>query len=345
MATRRPKDVVLLELALALLQGGTLSHDVLRAEYGLERRTAARYLGALRDAGLPVVAVKGGGGVNDYVLHHSHARMDIAAIDVTPSSAKTVSLLLVAAALLPRNLGVRDAVDSTVRQALRLHGMRLSTELRRFEDAVVVLENEAKDYTGREDIFEALFDAALAGWCVEIDYTSPKRGIERRRIFPATLGLYRGGLYVLGVDEDDNGEQARWWALERLDEVPIVVGDRLLDPTVRRAAIAAAGRRWGPVQAAEETLVTLHFSPRAAPYVRARPWHTAVDAETWEDGGLRVSVRLHGATFLFESWLLSWGQEVQVLRPRAMAERLADEMSRAAEAHRAAAAAFARDLE
>jgi hypothetical protein len=78
--------------------------------------------------------------------------------------------------------------------------------------------------------------------------------------------------------------------------------------------------------------------------VRARPWHTAVDTEVWADGGLRVSVRLLGQTFLFESWLLSWGAEVQVLRPAAMAERLAAEMERGAHAHRAAAAAFAREL-
>ena len=55
-------------------------------------------------------------------------------------------------------------------------------------------------------------------------------------------------------------------------------------------AVTSAARRWGPVQPAPDTLVTLHFSPRAAPYVRARPWHTAVDTEVWSDGGLRVSV-------------------------------------------------------
>lgn len=90
--------------------------------------------------------------------------------------------------------------------------------------------------------------------------------------------------------------------------------------------------------------MTLHFSARAAPFVRARPWHTAVDMEPWDDGGVRVSMRLQGETFMLESWLLSWGPEVQVLRPRALAERLAGEQERAAAAHRSAARAFARDV-
>jgi predicted DNA-binding transcriptional regulator YafY len=364
---RRPKKAkknkaqVLLELSAILLGGGRFTLAQLKSEHHLEERTAERYLNDLRASGFPIVVEKGDEQRNEYFLHQSRTRMSVEAVDVTTSSAKSLSLLLVAAALLPKNLGVRDAADDTVRRALRLKGMRLATEMRRYEDAVVVLENEAKDYTGREDIFEALFDAVLAGWCVEIDYRSPRRAApERRQIFPATLGLYRGGLYVLGVDVGDDGRDARWWALERMDDVPIVVGEAVLPAAVRLKAIASAARRWGPVSAKKpasasaststsawtgETLVTLRFSPRAAPYVRARPWHTAVDAEVDDDGGLRVAVRLDGETFLFESWLLSWGAEVQVLRPPEMAERLAVELERAAAGHRAAAAAMKKLLE
>ena len=91
-------------------------------------------------------------------------------------------------------------------------------------------------------------------------------------------------------------------------------------------------------------MVTLHFSAAAAPYVRARPWHSAVDAEPWSDGGLRVSLRLSGETLMFESWLLSWGAQVQVLRPRALAVRLAEELERASQRHLEASAAFTRDV-
>ena len=343
MAARKQfdkKHSALLNIAVQLLYGETFTYDRLQHEHGLSAKTARRYLNDLRDAGLPLEQ-RG----DDWGLSLLRTRLDVEAVDVTASSAKSLSLLLVAAALLPKNLGIRDAVDDTVRQALRLRGQRLSTEMRRYEGGVVLLENEAKDYTGREDIFDALFDAVLNGACVELDYWSPRRPRETRRMFPATLGLYRGGVYVLGVDVDDDGDNARWWALERLEDVPIVVGDELLSSARRLKAVASAARRWGPAAPKAETLVTLHFSKSAAPYVRARPWHTAVDAETWDDGGLRVSIRLSGETTLFENWLMSWGAAVQVLRPLEMAERLAAEMEKAAAQHRSAAAEMQRFLD
>ncbi len=349
---RLPKDVVLLQLALLILHGERLTHERLQGEFGLQRRTAERYLNELRRAGLPIAVVKDGR-ENVYALHHLRSKLQLEAIDVSPAVAKSLSLLVVAAALLPKNLGVREAVDRTVRQALRVRGLRLAGELRRLEDAVLVLENDAKDYTGREDVFESLFDAVLEGRLVDVDYTSPRRGPERRRFWPAAIGLYRGGLYVLGVEPGTPPTSARWWALERLDDVPVAVPSApALSAGDRQAAIASARARWGPASpsssdpssGAAETLVTLHFSARAAPFVRARPWHSAVDMEPWDDGGVRVSLRLQGETFMLESWLLSWGPEVQVLRPRHLAERLATEQERAAAAHRAAARAFARDV-
>ncbi len=365
---RLPKDVVLLQLALLVLHGERLTHERLSDEFGLQRRTAERYLNELRAAGLPIAVVKEGR-ENVYALHHLRSKLQLEAIDVSPAVAKSLSLLVVAAALLPRNLGVREAVDQTVRQALRVRGLRLAGELRRLEDAVLVLENDAKDYTGREDVFEALFDAVLEGTLVDVDYRSPRRGSERQRLWPAAIGLYRGGLYVLGVTPGVSPSLARWWALERVEEVPTVVPDSpRLSAGERHVAIAAARARWGPAAPLspraspaaaaspsslsslssssmnEEVVVTLHFSPRAAPFVKARPWHTAVDMEPWSDGGVRVSLRLQGETFMFESWLLSWGPEVQVLRPQSLAERLALEHERAAVGHRAAAAAFAASL-
>ena len=52
-----------------------------------------------------------------------------------------------------------------------------------------------------------------------------------------------------------------------------------------------------------------------------------------------------GETVMFESWVRSWGPEVQVLRPRAMAERIAASLEAAAAGHREAAASFAEQLD
>lgn len=346
-ARRQPKDVVLLQLAILLSRGQQLSYRRLADDFLLERRTAERYLQDLRDSGLPIVAERDGRTAT-FSLNRRRARFDIDAIDVPPSAARSLSLLMVAAQLLPAHLGVREAVDRTVRAALRLRGMKAAAELRRLEDAVLVLENDAKDYQGKAEVFAALVDAVLEGHRVKVRYRSPKgAGSADEVFFPASIGLYKGGLYVLAVPPGDDGGAAAWRALERVEGAPVVDGRTALKPEVRRRAIAEARARWGPARPrGREQVITLHFGSAAAPYVLARPWHARAEAEAWppeQGGGLRMSMRLAGQTDMFESWVKSWGAEVQVLRPRDMAERIASDLEAAARKHREAAARFAGD--
>ena len=351
--SKLPRDVVLLQLAMVLLRGGELSHEKLRVELELERRTAERYLRHLKDAGLPIVAHRRGREAT-YTLDKLRAKLDLDAIDVAPEAARSLSLLLVAAQLLPAHLGVREAVDRTVRAALRLRGMKAAAELRRIEDAVLVLENDAKDYRGKAEVFAKLVDAVLEGRRVKLRYRSPKKSAaDDEEVFAASIGLFKGGLYVLAVPLDDDGRQPSWKALERVEDLVVQTRGPFLSLEVRQRAVDEARRRWGPARPRarglpREQVITLHFSEGAAPYVLARPWHVAVDVEPWpkaKGGGLRMSLRLTGQTDMFESWVKSWGQQVQVLRPPDMAERIATDLDAAAAAHRAAATAFARLLD
>lgn len=340
--TKLPKDVVLLQLALILLRGGELTYARLEKDFGLSRSTAERYVRNLKQVGLPVVQKRRFREMR-LSIEKLRAKLDIDGVDVAPESARSLSLLLVAAQLLPAHLGVREAVDRTVRTALRLRNMKAASELRRIEDTVLVLENDAKDYKGKADVFGAIVDAVLDGRRVRIAYRSPKkRESSTDEGHCASIGLYKGGLYVLVVP------QGEWKALERIESIARVDGATLtLD--VRLRAIDHARARWGPARPSTgEQVITLHFSEAAAPYVLARPWHARAESERWpasEGGGLRMSIRLAGQTDMFESWVKSWGQEVQVLRPRAMAERIATDLEAAARAHRESAEKFARDVD
>ncbi len=341
---RQPKDVVLLQLAILLSRGEELTYQRLASEFLLERRTAERYLRDLRASGLPLITERAGRSAA-FSLNRRRARFDVDAIDVPPAAARSLSLLMVAAQLLPAHLGVREAVDRTVRAALRLRGMKAAAELRRLEDAVLVLENDAKDYQGKAEVFAALVDAVLEGHKVKVRYRSPKGARSEDEVFfPASIGLYKGGLYVLAVPPGDDGNGASWRALERVEAAPQVERRSALRPEVRRRAIDDARSRWGPARPrGREQVITLHFGAAVAPYVLARPWHARAEAEAWPvelGGGLRMSLRLSGQTDMFESWVKSWGAEVQVLRPREMAERIAADLEAAARRHRDASARF-----
>jgi predicted DNA-binding transcriptional regulator YafY len=344
---------VLLQLALVLMTGGELSYRRLTDEFLLERRTAERYIKDLRAAGLPIDSRRDGREAVFFLDQLRSRALDLEAIDVPPAAARSLSLLLVAAALLPARLGVRDAVDRTVRAALRLRGMRAATEMKRFEDAVMVLENDAKNYEGKAEVFGALIDACLSGELLEVRYRTPRLAEEQTlRIYGASIGLYRGGLYVLTVHAGTDGSRPVWRAVERIQGEPRTIADAPeLSVEVRLRALDEAKNRWGPARPRDEgdddQVITLHFSAGAAPYVLARPWHARAEIEAWPEeqgGGARMAIRLSGQTAMFESWVRSWGPEVQVLRPKAMAERLAESFERAARAHREASERFEQEL-
>jgi len=353
---RLPKDLILLQLALVLIGGGELTYQRLTDEFLLKRRTAERYIADLKSVGLPVASTRRGREAVFALAHGRAKTLNIEAVDIPPAAARSLSLLLVAAALLPAHLGVRSAVDATVRAALRLRGLRASSELRRLEDTVLVLENDAKDYEGRADVFGEMIDAALAGQLVEVSYKSPRHDERVERFYPATIGLYKGGLYALAVYPDDDGRKPVWRAMERMTTLPVAVQDaRPLASDVRLRALQEAKRRWGPARPLHdadgnfvaEQVITLHFSQLAAPYVMARPWHHLAELEPWPDdegGGVRMAIRLSGDTTMFESWVRSWGHEVQVLRPTEMADRIADSLEAAARQHREGPRRWAREM-
>jgi len=347
------KDLVLLQLALLLLKGDTLTYERLTTEFLLTRRTAERYVKALLDVGLPVEDVYEGPTKTFRLAQGRAKKLLVEAVDVPPEAARPLSLLLVAAKLLPVHLGVREAIDATVRAALRLRGVKAASELRRLEDAVLVLESDAKDYDGTVEIFSDVLDGVLGGRALVARYRSPRsRDVATERFFAASLGLYKGGLYVLAVGVDDDGTKPVWRAIERIESLQLDDDDARLSPLARQRALDEAKRRWGPARprpdGKESELVTLHFTPAAAPYVLARPWHPHAEIAPWPDdegGGARMAIRLAGDTGMFESWVRSWGPEVAVLRPRALAERIAASFEEAAARHRAGAERFARSLD
>ncbi|HEY4222606.1 MAG TPA: WYL domain-containing protein, partial [Myxococcota bacterium] len=303
------------------------------------------YLKHMKDAGLPIVVERDGKNAL-FALDPKRARLDIEAIDIPPHAARSLSLLFVASQLLPRSLGIKEAVDRTVRASLRLSGLKAAAELRRLEEAVLVLENDAKDYQGKAEIFQTLVDCVLEGKRVRVQYRSPKKQApESEAFYCASIGLYKGGLYVLAIPDNNDGSEPQWRALERVEGLPIVERGPRLSTEMRRRALEEARSRWGPARSkAKQQVITLQFSENAAPYVLARPWHARADVEKWPSGGLRMSLRLSGATDMFESWVKSWGTEVQVLRPQDMADRIADDLAAAAEKHRTASAAFRAEI-
>jgi predicted DNA-binding transcriptional regulator YafY len=68
--------------------------------------------------------------------------------------------------------------------------------------------------------------------------------------------------------------------------------------------------------------VVLEFSPAVAPTVADQVWHPSQKTERIKGGGLRVGMTVPITPDL-ESWILSYGPELMVLKPTSLAQRIA----------------------
>jgi proteasome accessory factor B len=74
--------------------------------------------------------------------------------------------------------------------------------------------------------------------------------------------------------------------------------------------------------------VRLRFAPSVAARVREATWHPTQVVEEAADGSLVWRARVAG-TVEIRLWILSWGDEVEVLAPEALREDVASTLRRA----------------
>jgi proteasome accessory factor B len=65
--------------------------------------------------------------------------------------------------------------------------------------------------------------------------------------------------------------------------------------------------------------IVLRFNARVADYVREKKWHESQQLRELKGGGLELRLRLSGLAEI-ERWVLSWGGDAVVVRPKELAE-------------------------
>ncbi|MGH7940416.1 MAG: helix-turn-helix transcriptional regulator [Limisphaerales bacterium] len=65
--------------------------------------------------------------------------------------------------------------------------------------------------------------------------------------------------------------------------------------------------------------VVIRFNARAADYIREKKWHESQQLRELKGGGVELRLKLSGLVEI-ERWILSWGGDAKVARPRELAE-------------------------
>ncbi len=176
-----------------------------------------------------------------------------------------------------------------------------------------------------------LSQAWASGRVVVIDYEPARYEPQRRARRRATVrpyliepSLQTHALYLIGWDEDRSA--LRTFKIERIRDVALTA--RTFEPPEPGETEAALRRAWDIIADNPETEVVLRFAPSVAARVAETRWHPSQVTELGTDGSLTWRARVSG-TIEIRLWILSWGDDVEVVDPAALRADVRDTHRRA----------------
>jgi proteasome accessory factor B len=301
-----------LEEALLLKPGGMRAADLSR-EFKVNRRTVYRDLGFLAEQGVPLWQENGTFGIVR-TRYQSTIRLNYH---------ESVALVL-AGLLLARTFDERNPHVITA-----LH--RLAVTLP--EPFTAQLERAALRAQAQQNNHQhtAVLEAIAEGWGtgrkVRITYCPPNGEAARERVIaPYTLEATDAGVYVIGHDE--SSDEIRTFKLERLQAAQVLPDTYTIPEDFNADAYLA--HCWRIMTGEKPVRVVLLFNADAAPYIRERTWHPSQSLETHTDGTLTLNLLISEPREMLP-WIRSWGQQVEVLAPDWLRERVAGDLRSAAE--------------
>jgi proteasome accessory factor B len=214
-----------------------------------------------------------------------------------------------------------------------------------FEKLAASLPEALRDHVARslEVLQEAPRDPAFSdhvrqltkAWAehrvVEIDYEGAafegRAGERSRRTVRPYLiepSLQTHALYLIGWDEAR--EAVRTFKIERIREVRVTA--QSFEPPEGATLERDLRRGWDIIADQPATEVVLRFSPAVADRVLETTWHALQRTERTPDGGLLWRSTVSGVIEI-RLWILSWGEDVEVLEPPELREQVAAILARA----------------
>jgi len=149
---------------------------------------------------------------------------------------------------------------------------------------------------------------------------------SRRTVRPFLIepSLQTHALYLIGWDEDRNA--MRTFKIERIREVRVT--PRSFEPPEEASLERDLRRGWDIIADQPAVEIVLQFSPSVADRVAETVWHPLQRTERLPDGTLRWRSTVSGIIEI-RLWILSWGDDVEVLHPLDLRTQVRDIHERA----------------
>lgn len=286
---------------------------------GVSRRTAYRDLGALEgELQMPTWSEDGRWGILDAAF--------LPPLKLTTSEAMAVVL---AARLMVR---YADKYDPDLASAFEKLAEGLPAPLAEH----VTRSLDVLQHARRDPAFVAHVHALTRAWSerrvVEIDYAAARyegrtRTARRAAVRPWLIepSAQTHALYLIGYDEGRGG--LRTFKIERIRSVTVT--PRRFEPPEPGTTETMLRQAWDIIADQPATEVVLRFVPEVAGRVAETTWHPSQQLEEGTDGSLVWRATVSG-TIEVRLWVLSWGDEVEVLAPASLRDDIRGRLRRAA---------------
>ena len=193
----------------------------------------------------------------------------------------------------------------------------------RLEQRFLYLPVAPKDYTGKTDELDDLFQAVADLRPLKCRYKSGTRGGEETIVIhPYAMVLYKDAIYCVGL-HTGRGE-IRTFALDRMRDTESSVLDRFDLPVDFKVDDYFQGG-FGIWRGTSKIKVVIDFDAAVADLVRSRRVHDTQRLTVLPDGSIRLTMTVGDLTEL-TSWILGWGKTAHIVEPEELAQSVKNEL-------------------
>jgi predicted DNA-binding transcriptional regulator YafY len=174
------------------------------------------------------------------------------------------------------------------------------------------------------EIFDALAKAVARREQIELTYRKPgAKNSEARIIDPYHLANINGEWYLFAFDHAR--KDIRKFVPARILEIKPT--GKTFERSKKFSLEKELRDSFGVHSGEGEFEVVIRFNARAADYVREKKWHESQQLHELKSGGVELSLKL-SSLMEIERWVLSWGGDAKVLKPRELAEAVRNSAER-----------------
>jgi predicted DNA-binding transcriptional regulator YafY len=291
----------------------------LAEKYGAAVRTIRRDLEALERLGLPLARDPDPDGKRmRYRLDATKDKLGGVARLLDANHYLALKVAMSDGGAVARETGLYGTLEDLAKKIEEAVGPKGRAQLEAIERCFLSWDKHAYRRTSREHIWP-LVKAIEGQWICRVTYRAASNGGKERRheVLPLRLFVHDGAVYLLCRFRGHRG--AGTLNLHRLCTVEVTdeVGEVPAGFDAERWAESAFGLYPGD----KPTTYVLQFDPAVAPYIRERTWHPSQRLRDLRRGGVELRFTC-GESFEVTSWVASWREWVEVVKPGTMRREL-----------------------